>query len=353
MRTCTACCLLPCAIIDPRATPSELSSPGSENPLNQDVTSCPRCARRTPAARGDCIYCGEQLPFASITSAPPQRNIDITDHAFNTVLEPSPARINESVFAQLAAALQIEVSEAQALIQSHKPVPLARCHTQAEAEMIAALVRTCGLRAALIADDALGIDRELIRARRVTLTETGIEIDHTGGRHSVPKSDIKLIVIGELRNTRVDYTEGISAARGKSGDVLDSSEYRSDEMLLDCFAANADQSFRIKSDAFDYSGLVSPMSFRTDVNFRAAVNSLRAAAPQAAFDDEFPRMRTLLERAWPARTRNEARGIKRTGLAFRAVAQGTVISDNRDQFERYSRLMFLFSAREGTRAAGD
>jgi hypothetical protein len=321
--------------------------------LNQDVTSCPRCARRTPAARGECIYCGEQLPFASITSAPPQRNIDITDHAFNTVLEPSPARINESVFAQLAAALQIEVSEAQALIEAHKPVPLARSHTQAEAEMIAALVRTCGLRAALIPDEALGIDRELIRARRVTLTETEIEIDHTGGRQTVLKSGIKLFVIGELRNTRVDYTEGISAARGKSGDVLDSSEYRSDETLLDCYAANAEQSFRIKSDAFDYSGLVSPMSFRTDVNFRAAVNSLRAAAPQAAFDDQFPRMRTLLDRAWPARTRNEARGIKRTGLAFRAVAQGTVISDNRDQFERYSRLMFLFSTREGTRAAGD
>src|SRR4029079_10222436 len=87
---------LPHLCYNPRATPSGLSSPGSENPLNQDVTSCPRCARRTPAARGECIYCGEQLPFASITSAPPQRNIDITDHAFNTVLEPAPARINES-----------------------------------------------------------------------------------------------------------------------------------------------------------------------------------------------------------------------------------------------------------------
>jgi hypothetical protein len=33
--------------------------------------------------------------------------------------------------------------------------------------------------------------------------------------------------------------------------------------------------------------------------------------------------------------------LKRGGIGFKAVTQASIISDNRDQFERYSRLMFL------------
>ncbi len=315
----------------------------SEKPLSQDVTNCPRCQRRTPAARGDCIYCGEQLPFASIQAAPPQRNIDPGEHAFNTVLEPFPARINESVVTALASALQLELSEAQALIDAGKPVPLARSQTRAEAEMITALVRTCGLRAAVIADEEMKLDRELLRARRISVSDDELRVHHSGGEVTLSKAEIRLLVLGELRNVRVDYTEGISGRRGQSGNVLDSSEFRSDETLLDVYTASLDQSFRIKSDAFDYSGLVSPLSFRSEVNFRAALAALRAALPHAKVDADFSQMRSLLGRAWPERSRNESRGIKRSGLAFRAVAQASVVSDNRDQFDRYSRLMFLSS----------
>ena len=324
-------------------TPSQPSAPGSEKPLNQDVTNCPRCGRRTPAARGDCIYCGEQLPFASIQTAPPQRNIDPAEHAFNTVLEPFRPR-HEGVVTALASALQLELSEAQALIDAGKPVPLARSQTRAEAEMITALVRTCGLRAVVIPDQEMDLDRELLRARRIAMSDDRICVYHSGGEMILMKDDIKLSVLGELRNVRVDYTEGISGRRSQAGNVLESSEFRSDETLLDVYTASLDHSFRIKSDAFDYSGLVSPLSFRSEVNFRVALAKLRADLPHARIDDDFTKMRSLLGRAWPERSRNESRGIKRT-LAFRAVAQASVMSDNRDQFDRYSRLIFLYAKR--------
>ena len=308
--------------------------------MNQDVTNCPRCQRRTPAARGDCIYCGEHLPFVSIQSAPPQRNIDPTERAFNTILQPFPARINESVVTALASALQIEVNEAQALIDAGKPVPLARSQTRAEADMITALVRTCGLRASVIPDEVLKLDQELLRARRIAVGHDEVRVYHSSGEIGIPKSEIVLLVVGELRNVRVDYTEGISGRGGQSGSVLDSSEFRSEETLLDVYASRLEQGFRIKSDAFDYSGLIPALSFRSEVNFRAAWTKLSADLPQVKVDHDFPKMRTLLSRAWPERSRNESRGIKRT-LAFRAVSQGSVMSDNRDQFNRYSRLMFL------------
>ena len=324
--------------------------PHSERPrkresfLNQDVINCPRCDRRTPAARGGCIYCGEQLPFAIIQAAPPQRNIDVGELAFNTVLQPFPARINESLVTALASALQIESSEAQALIDSGRPVPIARSQTRAEAEMITALIRTCGLRAVVLPDQEMSLERELARARRIAPDDDRLNVYHAGGEMTLMKEDVRLLVLGELRSVRVDYTEGISVRRGQSSNVLDTSEFRSDETLLDVYTRSVDKSFRIKSDAFDYSGLVSPLSFRSELNFRAALKRLQSELPQAVIDDDFPKMRSLLGRAWPERSRNESRGIKRT-LTFQAVAQARVMSDNHDQFDRYSRLAFLSATR--------
>ena len=57
------------------------------------------------------------------------------------MLEPPLAVIDEGAVAALAAAIRLELAEAQALIAARKPIPLARSQTRAEAEMIAKLVR--------------------------------------------------------------------------------------------------------------------------------------------------------------------------------------------------------------------
>ena len=280
-----------------------------------------------------------------IDSAPPQRNIDSGDNAFNAVLEPFPSRPKESVVVALATSLQIDVSEVQALVAAGKPVPLARSQTRSESDMIVALVRTCGARATVIADEELKLTHDLLRARRIAVSDDQIRVHHSGGEMTLNKAEIKLLVLGELRNRRVDYTEGLSRNRSQSGNVLDSFEYRDEEMLLDVYTASLDRSFRVKSDAFDYSGLVSPLSVRAYMNFQAAIAILRANSPLAIIDDDFSKLRSVLERPWPERTRNESRGIKRT-LTFRAVAQASMMSDNRDQFNRYSRLMFVLLERQ-------
>jgi hypothetical protein len=309
--------------------------------MSQDVINCPRCARRTPAARGSCIYCGESLPITKIESAPPQRNIDPSERAFNTVLEPFRPRAEAEAGAALAFALKIELAEAESFIAAGKRLPIMRCQTRQEAEMIAALVRTCGLGATVVADEDLRLETELARARKITLAEDLIEVQHAGGAMKVALSGVRVFVIGLLRNVRMDYAESVPGRGKQAGSVVDLSEYSSEEMLLDVYAASLEQSFRIKSDAFDYSGLVSPLSFRADLNFRAALSALRAAAPGAKVDDDFVRVRRLLARAWPERTRSESRGVKRKGMTFRPLAQSSLVSDNRDQFDRYSRLVFI------------
>jgi hypothetical protein len=279
--------------------------------------------------------------LTSIASAPPQRNIDNSELAFNTVLDATNPALRETAVAALAAALKIEREEAETFLQATRPVPVARSHNYREAEMIASLVQTCGLVARVVADQDLRLETELVRARRIERREGEIEVHHISGSMTLPVTEIKLMVMGALRSVRVDYTESGSARPGQPVNILDTAEFRSDEMLLDVYAESLERSFRIRSDAFDYSGLVWPLSFRAEVNFQAAIGALRSTAPQAVFDDDFTKVKSALARAWPERTRNEAQGIKRAGLSYRPVAKSSVVSDNRNQFDRYSRLVFL------------
>jgi hypothetical protein len=276
-----------------------------------------------------------------IEAAPQQRNIDTFEPAFNTILDPSEPRIIDSAASALATALKIDVSDAMKHIESRKPLPIARSQKRQEAEMIALLVRSCGLSASVIADRDLELERKMARARRIGVTEQELEVHHSGGVMRVSRSEVTLMVVGALSNSRVDYTEGLTGMRGQTSSVIDTAEYRSEEVLLDLYGSGLNRSFRIKADAFDYSGLVSPLSFRAELNFKAALERLSELCPQSRLDDDFARMRALLARAWPDRTRNEARGIKRTGISYRPVAKASVVSDNRDQFDRYSRLMFI------------
>jgi hypothetical protein len=199
------------------------------------------------------------------------------------------------------------------------------------------------LGARVVADEELGLHREKLQARRILPVADGIEVQHRGGAVRVAASAIKLLVIGQLRNTRVDFTEAMPGMRAQSGTVLDTAEFFSEQTLLDLYTSDLAESFRIKADAFDYSGFVQPLSFRTELNFGSLRDGLRAIAPAATVDRDFAEVSGLFERAWPERSRTESVGMKRAGLAYRPVSKSSVIKDNRDQFDRYSRLMFIFS----------
>jgi hypothetical protein len=283
------------------------------------------------------------LPVTRIESAPPQRILEPHDLAFNTILDPRNGYVDSNAKDALARALNMDISEAIACIGANRPLPVARCHSRQEAELIGDLVRRCGLAATVVPDQDLELGRILARARRVTPANGSFEVKHSSGVMVVPLSEIMLIVVGFLRSGRVDYSE--AAGRGRSNEkennIKDSFEFQSERALLDVYTGSLDQSFRIAADSFDYSGLVQPLSFRAEMNFQSAINALRRAAPAATIDHDFQRVRGLLARVWPERSHTESRGLRRTGIALRSVPQASVLSDNRDQFERYSRLMFL------------
>ena len=281
--------------------------------------------------------------MTKIETAPAQRVIDSAELAFNTILEPAHQVASERAESSLAAALNIEPVEARSLIESRKPLPLARSQTRQEAEMIAELVRSSGLAARVVADEDLKLNAELIRARKIIPTANGMQVQHSDGALTLASSDVKLLVVGNLRNTRVDFTESKAGMRSRGSAVLDTAEFFGEETLLDVYTSALGESFRVKADGFDYSGIVHPLSFRAEVNFGSLIDALRHLAPGAKIDQEFTEVSSMFSRAWPERSRTESGGVKRTGLTYRPVSKSSVIKDNRDQFDRYSRLMFIFS----------
>jgi hypothetical protein len=298
-----------------------------------------------PAAARDSVLCALHdnvepagtNDFANVDGAEKAAPDALANRAMNVFPVSVPEELTEQ---QLASALGVEIDEARAFLAAGKPVPVARSQSRQEAELIAALIRTCGMAASVVPDQNLNLSTDLARARRIELSSAELRVHHAGGCLMLAPSDIKLMVVGMLRNNRTDYTEGIAGMRGQSGSVLDSFEYRSEETLLDVYGASLDRSFRILADAFDYSGLLTPLAFRSELNFKAALEAL-CEASGAVVDSDFARVRRLLARAWPERTRTEARGVKRAGLAYRLVAKSSLLSSNRDQFDRYSRLRFV------------
>ena len=314
--------------------------------MSLEIVQCPECDRRTPVKRATCLYCGAVLPVTKIDVAPPQRIIDDTEPAFNTILEPPHGLIAQGTIEALASALMIEMEEAQGFLAYGIRLPVARSQTRQEADLITSLLRDCGLSATTVPDTDLRLRFSLLRARRIYVTDGGLGIFHFGGTMVLAPQYLKLIVIGLLRTKRVDYTEGITSSRKNPSKLLDSFQFSSEELLLDAYTSELERSFRVKADGFDFSGLVNPLSYRVDINFQALVAALIRIAPNVRVNRDFADVQGLLSRAWPERSRGESLGIRRGGLVTRTITKSTIQSDNKAQFDRHSRLMSLSLLRE-------
>ncbi len=286
------------------------------------------------------MYCGAALPMTKINSLPSQRALESYEQAFNTIVEPATSRLMSNTAVHFAETMQIEISEAQLFLSATRPLPIARSQTEQEAELIAGLVRSLGITAYVVADAELKIEDELIRARKVMRLGEPLNVQHLNGELNISPAEIKLMVLGGIKNIKTDFAEAAAGLGNKSGGVIDTAEFHSQDLLLDVYTTNLETSFRIRADGFDYSNLVSPLFFRVELNFKEAIKRLREIIPQAIFDADFTQVQSLLSRAWPPRSHTESRGVKRSSM-FKRVALATVARDNRDQFERYSRLMFL------------
>jgi hypothetical protein len=194
------------------------------------------------------------------------------------------------------------------------------------------------MRAFVVADSELGIvDAAPMRARALELTESSLVASPSGGGESsrIAWAEIKLLVVGRLfvREIEVEERKG----RGVENEILDARELSADEAVLDIYTAQDENRWRIAADNFDFSCLGSDKKLIAAQNFSTLVETLRARATDAAYDDAYNRVRHALMAAWPLEQQTESRGWRRKRPG-QVSTEATTRIDNETQFNRYSRL---------------
>ncbi|MEW6732784.1 MAG: hypothetical protein AB1489_15770 [Acidobacteriota bacterium] len=336
--------------------------------MTTELLACPKCARNNSALRKNCIYCGEQLPVqesisaeAVVARAVKTRDIETKAgldplsqissqlqqnlSGYNVVLVSYEAE-TEQVLSKLAGLTPFSEMELRQLLGYHCPFPLARFQYELEAKAIQEQLQTSGLQLMILSDEVLQAANPNRRIRRlqaidgatITISAEGVQDSF----HTIATQEIKLIVEGKIRYRQMQATEQNKGFGKTEREITNAVEFVDEQPLLDVYTLSLENSFRIRSESFDYSSLGNKMKLTTAENFRMLVATLRGAAAEAVYDSEFRQYVKLLELIWPSTSRNESLGLRRAQMltAGKFATRSVFYYDNELQFNRYSRMRY-------------
>jgi hypothetical protein len=339
---------------------SILPSDGSDStsgpqPFARDqMVACEQCLRTNPPTRVNCIYCGTVLPFNETTvklQKPTLRRLEKWELGYNNLLIPTADPVAdpaESDLAEAANVLKLSPSDVVNIISRGLSLPLARAATLDEASLVQRRLRDLGIETRIVADVDLGVkETGPIRIRAIEIDETGFRIIQTSESSlKIGWTDLILIVVGRLISTRVELKEQ-KTARAENL-ILDSSEFFSDEPVLEFYAQTQPGAFRISATSFDFSCLGPRKVLVSGENMTTLLETFRERSQRAVVDDSYGSLRKLLEPVWPTEQQNESSGWRRERPGKYSIGSMNE-KNNETQFMRYSllRRYLLLETRAG------
>jgi hypothetical protein len=238
--------------------------------------------------------------------------------------------------------------EFRQLLKLRRPIPIARYQNELEAKAVLDKLLTLNLPVKLISDKDLQLDTPCYRIKRLAIEVTdGLKL--TISQENMPEKteqisakDIRLIVEGKIRQRQLDAVEENKSFGNTKRELADTVEFIDEQPILDLYTNSSAINFRVRANAFDYSGLGDKMKLTTLENFRMLATILRDIATTAQQDSDFKHCCRWLEAVWPSIKRVESRGLRRSKLlgAGKISTQTSYYSDNELQFNRYSRLCY-------------
>jgi hypothetical protein len=314
----------------------------------EQMVTCEACLRANPPTRTSCLYCAAQLSVTEASAAlqkPTLRKLEKWEQGFNTIFLPdSAAQLTGESLAAAAELLRLRQEDLKRIIETGKPLPLARAATRDEASLIESKLAEMGVSIMVVGDsDLVTEDSIQKRARAFELTESAVVARPAAGSGeawSATWAEIRLLVAGRLfvRTVEVEERKG----RRTENEIVDARETSADEAVLDIYTSRSDGGWRINAGNFDFSCLGAQKGLMTAQNFSTLVTLLRERASEAFYDDSYRGVRHALGVVWPLEQQTEARGWRRgrvRGVSTEAVTR----SDNEMQFTRYSRLRHYLS----------
>lgn len=301
-----------------------------------EMSACGKCGRANAPLRAECLYCGTALSVDMNAAAAGQitlREPEAWERGTNVVLL---GLDGATVHLEALTAAGVEKETAEKLSGFASPTPLIRVATEEAAAVIAERLGAAGIRAAIFSDEELTGTSGPVRLRSIEHEDGKLVLYTFNSNDAVTFSaeDLRLIVTGSLIETRSETQ--MKRKKGAYKGVEDSI-VRSDTGVADLYFAEDLTGYRILTAGFDFSHLGDAMGIIAAENLKAVVSVLRMLSPNAVLADDFAAKRSMLERVWQCGSRNESKGVQRTGFGL-TVTKGRV-SDNSEQFTKYSRLM--------------
>ena len=314
------------------------------------MVRCDQCLRANPPTRVNCLYCGMVLPLNETTvnlQKPALRPLEKWELGYNNILLPPVANLTDENRAEAADLLRLSAADLARILSSEIPLPLARAATIAEATLVQRRLSNLGISSDIMPDPDSATDAAAIKVRALEIDEAGIYAYQTPETPAVHVlwSDVLLLVVGRLIVKRVELKEQ-KGGRAESR-ILASSEFATDETVVDLYTRKQATPYRIRANSFDFSCLGKSKGLVTSENISTLLRLLRDHAPQAAYDQSFNSVRNMLEAVWPSVQQNEASGWRRERPGKYSIGSIMELS-NEAQFLRYSRLRYHFQTRPRT-----
>ena len=327
----------------PFTGPVEPSEPQGFAP--DQMIRCDECLRANPPTRVACMYCSAPLPATEASARlrkpvlrPPEKH----QTAYNNILLPADSDVSDEVVAEAADLLKLSPENVKRIIAERMPLPVTCTASREEAELVVVRLRDAGLQSIALSDDELGTTEMTVRRiKSITIDDEVIVLQQAGTREQteVRWRDIVLIVTGRLFLRRVEIQE--RKTRRAENEIVQTSEFSSDEAVIDFYTATQPQTWRVAANGFDFSCLGNQKALIANENILRLQQMIAANAPDARVDDSYKRLRHTLDLVWGSQQETQSSGWRRERPGKLSVGVATTNS-NESQFTRYSRLRRYF-----------
>jgi hypothetical protein len=309
----------------------------------EQMIRCEECLRANPPTRVSCLYCVAPLPVTENSlrlRKPVLRPPEKHQSGYNNILLPQDQAPPQEVVEEAAALLKLDTEKLQEIVSQEIALPVARTASSEEAELVLLRLNDLGLQSVMLSDQDLGLAENVVkRVRSMSFDAVSLAIQQAGAMEEtiVAWTDILLIIPARLIETRLEITERMT--RKSEKDILDTSEFFRDEMVIDFYTSRDSNTWRVTANGFDFSCLGQDKALIANENMRRLQRLFTSKAVNAIVDETYQRVRSILELAWTTQPESQSSGWRRERPGKLSVGMATTKS-NESQFTRYSRLRY-------------
>jgi hypothetical protein len=306
----------------------------------EQLINCEKCSRQNAPTRLNCLYCGQALPLSAENEGNTKqhlRKLEKWEKGFNLIILPNGLVYDDAKYAEVAKLLQLEVDEAQKIVETNKALPIARCDTVYAAEKVRESLMKSGVSANILSDDDLHLEIPIRRLRAIEILPDRLKLQlfNVAETHEILLQDLALIVVGAVFERKISATERYS--KKDENKTLQSSEISNDEPIIDIYARTDGIGYRIFTSGFDFSCVGEKKSFLAAENIKILQKILSEIGKDVKLNNEYAKVRHLLGQVWETEETKDSKGLKGSAFGSYNIENITTIN-NLQQFTKYSRL---------------